>query len=286
MLVSFSSQAYSEAFIPSQKKLDLISKVEKFQLTWNVDFVSMDFTYGLVNEAPVALITIPDAIEKRGNTFMVPNAAINLETKLLTNPNFGWVSVNCNNSNVKNFGAIVNRAFTQIPPENVYESSPWYDLTRYLCGNEFENEIYYGYGSSNVNNNFLRYAFTANELYKQNNFRNIKTIGLTTNNMNKISGYTHKGEIRIDCKNESLVDSFQDNKTLFLSDNPGYYFLIKRVCDPSVPYYIGDTFLTSKKQINENPIKKDNIEKFKKECEELGFTPNTESFGECVLELM
>ena len=29
-----------------------------------------------------------------------------------------------------------------------------------------------------------------------------------------------------------------------------------------------------------------NIEKFKKECEELGFTPNTESFGECVLELM
>ena len=32
--------------------------------------------------------------------------------------------------------------------------------------------------------------------------------------------------------------------------------------------------------------KKVDLEKFKKECEELGFKPKTEKFGECVLKLL
>jgi len=40
-----------------------------------------------------------------------------------------------------------------------------------------------------------------------------------------------------------------------------------------------------KKSKKNNQNSKD-LEKFKKQCEELGFKPKTEKFGECVLKLM
>jgi hypothetical protein len=43
-----------------------------------------------------------------------------------------------------------------------------------------------------------------------------------------------------------------------------------------------------KKSVDESPPKKNNInlDNFKKECEDLGFKPKTEKFGECVLRLV
>ena len=39
------------------------------------------------------------------------------------------------------------------------------------------------------------------------------------------------------------------------------------------------------KKIKKKNLKKNNLDDFKKQCEDLGFTPKTEKFGDCVLKL-
>lgn len=97
-------------------------------------------------------------------------------------------------------------------------------------------------------------------------------------------------DISIDDFARTIIDHCNETKTKNLKTQSGKLLNISQEKKCSIKYINFTRYHFAnvlKKSVDESPPKKNNInlDNFKKECEDLGFKPKTEKFGECVLRL-
>ena len=97
--------------------------------------------------------------------------------------------------------------------------------------------------------------------------------------------------ISIDDFARTIIDHCNETKTKNLKTQSGKLLNISQEKKCSIKYINFTRYHFAnvlKKSVDESPPKKNNInlDNFKKECEDLGFKPKTEKFGECVLRLV
>ena len=98
-------------------------------------------------------------------------------------------------------------------------------------------------------------------------------------------------DISIDDFARTIIDHCNETKTKNLKTQSGKLLNISQEKKCSIKYINFTRYHFAnvlKKSVDESPPKKNNInlDNFKKECEDLGFKPKTEKFGECVLRLV
>ena len=98
-------------------------------------------------------------------------------------------------------------------------------------------------------------------------------------------------DISIDDFARTIIDHCNETKTKNLKTQSGKLLNISQEKKCSIKYINFTRYYFAnvlKKSVDESPPKKNNInlDNFKKECEDLGFKPKTEKFGECVLRLV
>ena len=98
-------------------------------------------------------------------------------------------------------------------------------------------------------------------------------------------------DISIDDFARTIIDHCNETKTKNLKTQSGKLLNISQEKKCSIKYINFTRYHFAnvlKKSVDESPPKKNNInlDNFKKECEDLGFKPKTEKFGECVLRFV
>ena len=137
----------------------------------------------------------------------------------------------------------------------------------FLADDEFRGDKYIGQFKNSNNHGQGTYYYLANNSSKGDIFSGKYKNG-------KINGqgtYTYK-------RGDKYVGQYQNNKR----NGQGKYTYANGKVEEGI--WKNDKFLYSQKKISPNLNSK--IEEYKSFCSEIGFTPGTEKFGECVVEAM
>jgi hypothetical protein len=290
IIVSFSLHALE----PIPDMLPKAGKANQDLSTWHSSTVGYIVQEG-ENVRPLMAVKSKIDILKDG-TFIIP--VFTPEDRLT------YLRVDCETKTVESLGEWSKNSFNELGnfgQRNLLDNrSVGYDALHHVCILEIpmRPEVAKLLFIGMVQKTYRHETYDLNSIQKVGESSYIMNLG-EINDSNDGNNYRYvlnsKYKFQFDCREKSYsffnyVQGTYSEKyflnNLAETDSFLFYYPVERSCE-----YIK---LNPKGQIdknlninnNENPIKKDNIEKFKKECEELGFTPNTESFGECVLELM
>jgi len=271
-------------FFPSQDKLNIVKNNN--HSSYRFHYYANNTAHTKIKDSKVVNGIILDSIERRGNTFMVASNAVNLKTNKYLYA-FNWLSINCDTNEVKDFGNLTNNGNGQKNPPEKMSGKNYNLLHGYFCGTNYNNKIYYNYlvnyqNKDSGNNDVTYWSYTEDEVFIDGNFRNLNWIKPTYNGSGNIDiiGHTLEGKMKIDCNKESVISNGQEH--LASTRGSVSFYIVKRVCDPTVAFFKGNSNATRHAKKNTAPI---DLSNYKSICREIGFKEKTEKFGSCVLKL-